>query len=150
MGLKNESPNNHVWRTIEEIRLNRGKTCRDMGGSSKLCAESPKLAMKTFSSWTFLYWLCNSYPQQRGEMNETQARNGSKLWIIGIIINNGPENQLVYSQSQITQEIYYNRPMLDMDMLELDIHQCQTGKSPSSRLEASFARDGDWTRMFEV
>lgn len=109
MGLRNESPNNHVLGTIEKVRLNRGKTSRDMSGSSKLCAVSPKLAIKTFSSLTFLYWLYNSYPQQRGEINETQARNGSKLGIIGLIINSGPKNQLVYSQSQITQEIDYNR-----------------------------------------
>lgn len=32
-----------------------------------------------------------------------------------------------------------------MDMLELDIHQCQTERSLSSMLDAIFAREGDWT-----
>lgn len=99
MGLRNESPNNHVLVTIEEAELNRGKTCGDMGGFSKL--QTSKLAMKTFSSLTFLYWLCNSYPQQRGEINDTQARNGCKLGIIGLVFNSGHENQLVYSQSHV-------------------------------------------------
>lgn len=76
-----------------------GGTRRDKGRTCKL---------HFFKSLTFLYWLYNSYPQQRAGINKTQTRNGYKLGIIGLIINTGPEKQLAFSQRLMTQEIYYN------------------------------------------